>query len=100
LCILNKKYIYIDILIVYKSHDLFHNQKETPRAFSVIVDCPKIISITQCPERVFRASDCQKSLFDSLPYKNPTSKKLDFSGFIEREGGFLPPSHFPRYSVT
>jgi hypothetical protein len=46
------------------------------------------------------ATGCQKSFSDSLPYKNPTSESWIFFGFIEREGGFLPPSHFPRFSVT
>jgi hypothetical protein len=36
------------------------------------------------------ATGCQKSLFDSLPYKNPTSESWIFFGFIEREGGFCP----------
>ena len=41
----------------------------------------------------------KKSFFHAALRKS-NSKELDFLRFIEREGGFLPPSHFPRCSVA
>jgi len=41
---------------------------------------------------------CRKSLFDTLRAVFRTSKSSE-NLLIEREGDFLPPSHFPRCSI-
>ena len=41
-----------------------------------------------------------KNSFFHASLRKSNSKESDFLRFIEREGGFLPPSHFPRCSVA